>query len=1417
MSTPPPPLPKGGIPPLPQGSQGEIPKAKPAMKDVFAELAKKAAEAEKRRASVADTKDVTVEVKPLECTVILESSNDLGELENCVETIDAQIRQLGKTSSLSNLSVIANLKSLKVQIRAKYVILEGILQRKKFLATQSGKLALFEEVFQELRQICSKRMEDIPQVFLDESKLRAERQFLNQFVEVRDGEFELTPDAHASTTAADFYASRGLLKNGVVNVECRDNETERTRILAERKKAEKIEEEKREAEIKNQENKKRIEAVKKDWSRLGSTDKERIDTLFKEIWTDNIATRILPGQKKKLDKSPQEGETQKQFEKRVKSGIYKIIQAAATARWNAIIPPDIAMDVTGYSAREAPFWPKLETPEGYNGVTLNAVLPGWKEFSTFASIEEAEAAYNDCKDKLKGGQGSGEEQSDGVLSKYTQWCNGLTVSEYEHLTAADIDCKADILELGAYLTLDLPEMDTFFNPDKVEIPSSLPRSRDGRLATLNQEYLDLKWLIKAVAQRDLGYTEEQLEVYTTFTDFKKLVVESRTLLSEAEDTLDVDQFITAGNMKDAVHLSFTQVITKVTGLLKIYITKLQTDAGTLENTDRWDAVQTALDKVVPLGGVIPTQYIKVYHLEEYYRDLKAAKDEKVQAVYDEAVERLRTLQQPETPIVAETTAETCPLPAVTKSVKQLSEMIIEMTQMTLQADRLMRQLCSPIGVNLTKLKNELEWDLYMASQTMTQAALGDCLTTVTRDGVSAAAAEACVEQTHFEFTSFRGWTLQIVEKLTERCGLEATKSKPSVVTEGQPCSDNIPEDLQEWMATDPAPGKMFLCYKEKVPVKVGDSVGIFGDVYAVSGNVAGVAPAVDNVNLFQRIIRGSVAGVKSLLVGVWQSITALSKLVSCGMTSMLGKLWYWKLAAVGILLIMLSQNLFSVSTVTQYVSDYGLQAVVLIIQLLRNMCSLRSNVTLMSSFLYIVLAQRVKRLPGKLGKLGKAVVSSAFVRIMVPVMMVLCVIMNVVPGSVFDKIGDGNIQANFSELGTYLSSFGEVSSQVPAGGVLTNLTNLTETAAPANVTQTVIDSLSAVSTPDIMSSQQVATQAHDLVTLVQTYFDAFMGNVGGVSAGLQMLGSGISKIAANNIQQFAPVVYTSLQSGVSWEGVLSTQLSALQEVGVTTVTAAVGGTVASILAADLGMKWLTEGKVDTAPDVDTTPEDKKVTFASDVEIMTVKPVPSFLPELKRLIMATGCPIPEVLQGPIDSWNNDAVRAISEIIDCENAKVASIGSVQLTIEQQSMLQAARIAIDCNAKGQLVDLKTGRCMAVVTPAGKAVAVPASIPVDVLPVQGNSIPAAVRAASGAQYVGIVDSAIRKTLESSRLVKVIRKMPAVKRMTWINRENRKAGDKLLDSRGNRIHVMRTYPSRRVVVNVLADNYDAKRDILLV
>lgn len=209
----------------------------------------------------------------------------------------------------------------------------------------------------------------------------------------------------------------------------------------------------------------------------------------------------------------------------------------------------------------------------------------------------------------------------------------------------------------------------------------------------------------------------------------------------------------------------------------------------------------------------------------------------------------------------------------------------------------------------------------------------------------------------------------------------------------------------------------------------------------------------------------------------------------------------------------------------------------------------------------------------------------------------------------------------------------------------------------------------------------------------------------------------------------------------------------------------------------------------------------------------------------KLIKATGCPIPLPLQQPVQSWGDDAIVAIAQVVECELAKQGGvITGTQEGVERQMVQDTVQAILHCNAQGQILDSATGRCVGVVPKQeGRPVVVtPPSVPTAMVPAMQVPpyIERQLSELSKAKYIAIMSQALQNkltSLQDLRLIKVLRTFPDLTRRLLIPANKKVSTDRVLHKRGKMLYVERRYPTSRRVVTILKDNYNPRTDVMLV
>lgn len=157
----------------------------------------------------------------------------------------------------------------------------------------------------------------------------------------------------------------------------------------------------------------------------------------------------------------------------------------------------------------------------------------------------------------------------------------------------------------------------------------------------------------------------------------------------------------------------------------------------------------------------------------------------------------------------------------------------------------------------------------------------------------------------------------------------------------------ISEAIKSWLAKkdDKLKDKRLICFLgSDLTVKVGDTVGTH-TVYIIDGKVAGIAQPKEeediqeeSVSWLRSLLNAGVSTMQKSLSLILSTITFLTKMIGCGLSWFFPKLWFWKVAAVIVLLTLLVAGVLAPALVQQFMSSYLLWAVFKMLQILRFMC-----------------------------------------------------------------------------------------------------------------------------------------------------------------------------------------------------------------------------------------------------------------------------------------------------------------------------------------------------------------------------------------------------------------------------------------------------------------------------------------------
>lgn len=157
----------------------------------------------------------------------------------------------------------------------------------------------------------------------------------------------------------------------------------------------------------------------------------------------------------------------------------------------------------------------------------------------------------------------------------------------------------------------------------------------------------------------------------------------------------------------------------------------------------------------------------------------------------------------------------------------------------------------------------------------------------------------------------------------------------------------ISEAIKSWLAKkdDKLKDKRLICFLgSDLTVKVGDTVGTH-TVYIIDGKVAGIAQPKEeediqeeSVSWLRSLLNAGVSTMQKSLSLILSTITFLTKMIGCGLSWFFPKLWFWKVAAVIVLLTLLVAGVLAPALVQQFMNSYLLWAVFKMLQILRFMC-----------------------------------------------------------------------------------------------------------------------------------------------------------------------------------------------------------------------------------------------------------------------------------------------------------------------------------------------------------------------------------------------------------------------------------------------------------------------------------------------
>ena len=277
----------------------------------------------------------------------------------------------------------------------------------------------------------------------------------------------------------------------------------------------------------------------------------------------------------------------------------------------------------------------------------------------------------------------------------------------------------------------------------------------------------------------------------------------------------------------------------------------------------------------------------------------------------------------------------------------------------------------------------------------------------------------------------------------------------------------ISASLRAWLADtrDNLMDKRLVCFlKGGVLVKQGDKVGTH-TVYRLENQVAGVAIPKDKK---QQVTTGSSSIGNILAVGIrsmqhlfsllLNSIALLTKLAACGLEWALSKLWIVRMAAVMVLLSLLSSDIVTPENVIQLIKDYALEHMVNMVQVMQKLCSIGFSPAALGAYIMVSL----KVLEG-LPQRQMAMMGSIMLKVFIPLFTVVCALKYVN----FESLGMSlpgleAFTAFWSSAASAPGMAGSVAGDIPLGGTTSPMaaaameraaTTLQDAVASVNITE----------------------------------------------------------------------------------------------------------------------------------------------------------------------------------------------------------------------------------------------------------------------------------------------------------------------------------------------------------------------------
>ena len=520
----------------------------------------------------------------------------------------------------------------------------------------------------------------------------------------------------------------------------------------------------------------------------------------------------------------------------------------------------------------------------------------------------------------------------------------------------------------------------------------------------------------------------------------------------------------------------------------------------------------------------------------------------------------------------ELTKATCPVNG--EGIRKLMDHQADALNWYTAASQLLDSTCSNRSdVDIDRVKQRIGWANYERSVQDFNSKVEACIEQLKRGGVD----NACLLAAQTQFEKLQGWTWGtdgkvifqgtsrekvlkggrgIMRRLGELCAEDVSRFQqevgavmvtPELLKDKKfQCTELTPTML-DWLRdkADNLKGKVVYCFPAHTGVplpRVGDIIGNL-KVMVVDGFSAGMALLVENTNFFQRLRQGGAIVGNIVLSGLKATVAGLGKLLNCGMAVAYAFL-IAKVVLLAALLIFLSVGQLDISTFMGYIQDYGLQIVLNMVQLVKQLCMFGSA-PYIAVLAVLVLSSKWQKL-GKLYEGAKWIVGNLFFKIVVPLITIVCAAQSYILPQVWGQVSNPTL-VEVSETGGLRDFVQQILPKVenvlPSASDLFPGTAATETATTFNssLLETLQNfdlsaawSMARDTVVDFSSSaaNTALEQASALVSMIQSFFNALTGRATEIIVDLTTEKPQVVATTLANIAQSSTDLYNQIAAQV---------------------------------------------------------------------------------------------------------------------------------------------------------------------------------------------------------------------------------------------------------------------------------------------